>query len=230
MNIYSVYLCYQPIKNMKYIGPKAIVPVSLKKQNKPLLQHNIAYMETIFGDSMHHHVVVGFDGEKVLRCIGYQDNIGYRTVPDYKVINHGKIIADLIKKYNPEKYSGMFINTDISCILTKPLDIDPEQNYIMCFDDNYAESDITCNVIDNKIEHISFNSSEYYWSGICYLNNATIKLLKFINTIKFTDPMFTWEIINYLKDQGVIFNLLSLHNRQYKYISNDMLKSTKATK
>lgn len=248
MNTYIIYLCYQPIKNMKYMGPKASIILPIRQKNKPLLQHNIDYNESNFIeaksistqknilskiakglslDSIYHHIVVGFEGDKVLKCLNYSPNIGYTTVPEYKIINHGRIIADIIKKYNPSKYDGILINTDISCIITKPLDIDPSKNYIMYYDENHSESDVTCNIVDSTIEHMSFNSSKYYWSGICYLNNSTIRLLKFINTIKFTDPMFVWEIINYIKDHGNQFEAMGLNKKQYKYISNDILKATK---
>lgn len=229
MNLYTVYLCYQPIKNMKYIGPKGSVVLPINRKQKPLLQHCIDHIDGMF-DRVCHHMVVGFEGDKVLKCLQEQSNLSYSTIPEYKTINHGKIIADIIKKYQPDKYDGLLIFSDIGCVITKPLDIDPSKNYIFCFNDDYAESGLTCNVVNNLVEHISFNSSNYYWSGLCYLNNATIKLLRFINTIKFTDPMFTWEIINYLKDRGTTFNLLQLNKKQYKYISNEAIKSTKVTK
>lgn len=230
MSIYNIYMCYQPIKNMKYIGPKAICKVSLKNSKKYILQHNILNNQNWFGKKSYHHIVLGFEAEKVVKTFGDQKNMSYSFIGNYKNINHGKIIKDIINKYDPTKYKGLLISTDISCIITKPLDIDFKSNYIFGFRENTGESDLTCNVVEGNLQHISFNTSNQYWSGICYLNNSTIKLLNFINKLKLTDPMFLWEEINYLQDKNVEFKYFELNKRQYKYINNDMLKSIRTTK
>lgn len=226
MSIYSIYICYQPTKNMKYMGPKSSLVVPIKKEKKTLIQHNINYMNNIF-DDVKHHVVVGFEADKTIKLLDNIDKLSYNIILDYKNTNHGKIIKDILIKYDKLKFNGIFIVSDINCIITKPIPLDETKNYILTTNKNINNHDMTCNIIDNKIEHISYNTSDAYWSGMVYFSNETIRLLKHINNIKFTDPLFLFEIINYLIDSGVIFDNYYLKPRQHIYISNDILKSSK---
>jgi len=226
MSIYTIYFCYQPTKNMKYIGPKSSVTVPIKKEKNYLINHSINYTEKLFGN-VYNHVVVGFESDKVLKCLKPNNNLNYSVVLDYKNTNHGRIIKDILLKYSPVNYNGIFLISDISFIITEPLKLNPHKNYIFTTSKDITNTDITCNVIDDNVEYLSYNSSDYYWNGMCYMNNETIRLLKHFNRIKFTDPLFLLEIINYLKDHGVVFTHMPIKNKQYTYINNNTLKTHK---
>lgn len=226
-------MCYEPIKNMKYVGPKAAIKLSIGKKQTTLIDHNILSVKQNINKSSYNHVVMGFEADKVLKCLPFVDNnLGYNIVMNYKMINHGKIIADIIKKYNPAKHSGILISTDIGLVVTKNLknNIDFSQNTVFCYQEDHSDTDLSCFIENDKIEHISFGISNVFWSGLCYLNNDTIRLLNFINKIKYTDPMFLWEIVNYLQEKNVTFKPLVLKKTQYKYMSNQNLKSIKEHK
>ncbi len=218
-------MCEQPTKNMKYMGPKSNVVVPIKRNKKTLIEHNLCYYDKLFGTT-YNHIVVGFEAEKVIKSLPKNTNIGYGIILDYKNTNHGKIIKDILIKYNYE-HSGVFITSDISGIITNNIDIDYNKSYVFSTKTRYNDNEITCNVVDGQVEHISYNTSDIYWTGACYLSNDAVKLLKYINKIKFTDPLFLLEIINYLKDHGIVFNNMQLDNKQYTYISNTVFKSSK---
>jgi len=227
MSIYSIYFCYQPTKNMKYIGPKSSVTVPIKKQKSTLIEHNINYTKELF-DDLRHHVVVGFESEKTIRLLNGIDKLSYNIILDYKNTNHGKVLKDVLVKYDRSQSDGVFIVSDISCIITQKIKLDNSKNYIFTTNKNVNNNDMTCNIVDDKVEHISYDTSSYYWNGMCYLTNETIRLLKHINNTKFTDPLFLFEIINYLIDHGVVFDHCYLKPRQHSYVSNTTLKSSKA--
>lgn len=226
MSIYSIYFCYQPTKNMKYIGPKSSVTVPIKKQKSTLIEHNINYTKELF-DDLRHHVVVGFESEKTITLLNGIDKLSYNIILDYKNTNHGKVLKDILVKYDRSQSDGVFIVSDISCIITQKIKLDNSKNYIFTTNKNVNNNDMTCNIVDDKVEHISYDTSLYYWNGMCYLTNETIRLLKHINNTKFTDPLFLFEIINYLIDHGVVFDHCYLKPRQHSYVSNTILKSSK---
>lgn len=226
--MYSIYFCYQPTKNMKYIGPKSSVVVPVKKQKKSLIQHNIDYVCKLLDDSdTKHHVIVGFEADKTIRLLSDIHNLSYNIILDYKNTNHGKIIKDILIKYDRNHFDGLLIVSDISCIVTENITFDKDKNYVFTASKDINNQDMTCNIVENNVEHISYGTSNNYWNGMCYFNNETIRLLKHINKIKFTDPLFLFEIINYLIDNGIKFNHLHLKPRQYSYVSNNILKSSK---
>jgi len=228
MSIYSIYFCYQPTKNMKYIGPKSSVIVPIQKHKKSLIEHNIDYVCKLFNDQdTKHHIVVGFEAEKTLKLLKDIKNLSYNIVLDYKNTNHGKIIKDTLLKYDRTKFDGLFIISDVSYLITQNINLDPNNNYIFTVSKDGNNQDMTCNVVEGKVEHISYGTSTNYWNGMCYFNNETIRLLKHINNLKFTDPLFLFEIVNYLIDNGIKFDHFPLKPRQYSYVSNNILKSSK---
>lgn len=223
-----INLAYQPTKNMKYLGPKGAVPIKHKNTTKPLIMHSIRSIDNAFCDSeIDHKVVVGFESDKVLKSI--EDNaITYSIVLDHKNTNHGKILKDILLKYDREKYNGCIINCDIGYILQSEINIDTNNNYIFYTNINSAETENTCNIDRDTVEYIMYNTTENYWTGMCFLSNETIRLIKHINLIYFTDPLFLLEIINKTISSGAKYNPYYLNDKDYTYIKNTTLKKTKA--
>jgi hypothetical protein len=223
-----INLAYQATKNMKYLGPKGAISVKHKNTSRPLIMHSINSINNAFPESeIDHKVVVGFESDKVLKSI--EDNaITYSIVLDHKNMNHGKILKDILLKYDKQKYSGCIINCDIGFILQSKFDIDPNNNYIFYTNSNPSETENTCNIDGNKVEYIMYNTTDNYWTGLCFLSNDIIRLIKHINLVYFTDPLFLLEIINKTINSGGKFNPYRLDNKDYTYIKNTTLKKTKA--
>lgn len=226
------FLCinfaYQSTKNMKYLGPKGAVVIKHKNSSRPLVMHSIRSIDQAFSNSeIDHKVVVGFESEKVLRSI--DDNaITYSIVLDHKNTNHGKILKDILLKYDKEKYNGCIINCDIGYLLQSKIDIDPNNNYVFYTNSNTAETENTCNINNDGVEYIMYNTTNNYWTGMCFLSNEVIRLIKHINLIYFTDPLFLLEVINKTISSGAKFDAYKLNEKDYTYIKNTTLKKTKA--
>lgn len=225
----AIHFAYQPSRNMKYLGPKG--SINIKKSccsSKPLIMCSIDSMNKYITNSeLTHKVVVGFESEKVLKSID-DPNIGYSLILDYKNINHGKILKDILLKYNIDNYDGCFITSDISFILRSNLDIDTNNNYIFYSNNVSMDTENTCNLDNNKVEYLMYNTSDNYWTGMCFFSNELIRLIKHINLVYFTDPLFLMEIINKTINSGAKFEGYKLTNKDFSYISNTTLKKMKA--
>ena len=223
-----INLAYQSTKNMKYLGPKGAISVKHKNVNRPLIMHSINSINNSFPDSeIDHKVVVGFESDKVLKSI--EDNaITYSIVLDHKNTNHGKILKDILLKYDKQKYNGCIINCDIGFLLQSKFNIDPNNNYVFYTNSNPSETENTCNIDADRVEYIMYNTTDNYWTGLCFLSNDIIRLIKHINLVYFTDPLFLLEIINKTINSGGKFNAYHLDQKDYTYIKNTTLKKTKA--
>ena len=227
-NFLCINFAYQSTKNMKYLGPKGAVQVKHKNSTKPLIMHSIRSIDNNFENSnITHKVVVGFESDKVLKSI--EDNsITYTVVLDHKNTNHGKILKDILLKYDGKKFDGCIINLDIGYILQSSINIDPNNSYVFYTNSNLAETENTCNIDEDKIEYIMYSTTNNYWTGMCFLSNDIIRLIKHINLVYFTDPLFLLEIINKTIVSGAKFNAYKLNEKDYTYIKNTSLKKTKA--
>lgn len=222
-----IYFAYQFTKNMKYIGPKGSVKIKYQNTNKSLIMHAIDSINKSFSNyDISHKVVVGFEADKLLKSID-DNNVTYSIVLDHKDTNHGKILKDILLKYDASQYSGCIIISDISVLLNKKQDIDIENNYIYYTNQKDMDGNNTCNIIDNTVEHITYDTSNNYWTGICYVSNSIIRLIKHINLVYFTDPLFLMEIINQTIGSGAKFHGYALLNKDFTYIKNSTIKKIK---
>ena len=227
-NFLCINFAYQSTKNMKYLGPKGAIDIKHKNSTKPLIMHSVGCIDNCFQDSsISHKTVVGFESEKVLKSID-DNSIGYNIVLDHKSTNHGKIIKDILLKYDKSKFNGCIINSDISYLLQSPINIDPDSNYIFYTNTNVAETENTCNIDNDNVEYIMYNTTNNYWTGMCFLSNEVIRLIKHINLIYFTDPLFLLEIINKTISSGAIYKGYKLNDKDFTYIKNTTLKKMKA--
>ena len=227
-NFLCVNFAYQPTKNMKYLGPKGSIPVKHKGTSKPLIMHFMRSINDAFkGSELYHKVVVGFESDKLLKSID-DIEVGYSVVLDHKNTNHGKILKDILLKYDYNKFNGCIINSDISYLLQSNITIDTNNNYVFYTSTNNSETENTCNIDNNSVEYIMYNTTENYWTGMCYLSNETIRLIKHLNLVYFTDPLFLLEIINKTISCGSKFESYKLNDKDYTYIKNTALKKTKA--
>jgi len=227
-NFLSINFAYQSTKNMKYLGPKGAIDIKYKNSTKPLIMHSIRCMDNCFHDAkLSHKVVVGFESDKVLKSID-DTSIGYNIVLDHKNTNHGKILKDILLKYDNKRFNGCIINTDISYLLQSPIKINTDSNYIFYTHSNTAETENTCNIDNDNVEYIMYNTTNNYWTGMCFLSNEVIRLIKHINLIYFTDPLFLLEIINKTINSGAKYNGYQLDDKDFVYIKNTTLKKTKA--
>lgn len=225
-------MCYQFTKNMKYMGPKGSIKIKHNRRTKPILHHHIDGVTNMFGDNeIKTRMVVGFEADKILKT--FDKPVAYSCVVDHSNTNHGKIIKDILVKYNHKTTdcAGCFIATDVSVIpkITN-IDIDLSKNYVFYTDNKDLETDITCNIQNDQIEYILYNTSENFWTGMVYLSNEAIRAIKHINLVYNTDPLFLIEIINQAITTGVDFRPYKLKKKDFSYIHNNSLKlTTKAT-
>lgn len=227
-NFLCINFAYQSTKNMKYLGPKGAIDIKYKGSTKPLIMQSIRSIDSALKDTnLTHRVIVGFESDKVLKSID-DTSIGYNVVLDHKNTNHGKIIKDILLKYNNKNFNGCLINSDISYLLQSPLKIDPELNYIFYTNSNVSETENTCNIDKDNVEYIMYNTTNNYWTGMCFFSNEVIRLIKHINLIYFTDPLFLLEIINKTISSGVHYKGYRLDDKDFTYIKNTTLKKTKA--
>jgi len=227
-NFLCINFAYQSTKNMKYLGPKAAIDVKYKNSTKPLIMHSMKCIDKCFSDAtLKHNVVVGFESDKVLKSID-DTSVGYNAVLDHKNTNHGKILKDILLKYDNKHFNGCIINSDISYLLQSPIKINPESNYVFYTKSNTAEAENTCNIDNDKVEYIMYNTTNNYWTGMCFLSNDVIRLIKHINLVYFTDPLFLLEIINKTINSGAKYNGYELTDKDFVYMKNTTLKKTKA--
>lgn len=225
-------MCYQFTKNMKYMGPKASIKIKHNRKTKPILHHHIDGITKMFsGNNIKKKMVVGFEADKILKT--FDEPVPYSCVMDHNNTNHGKIIKDILVKYNHKNPDciGCFIATDVSLIpKIANIDIDLNKSYVFYTDSRDLDTDITCNIEDNQIEYILYNTSDHFWTGMVYLSNEAIRAIKHINLVYNTDPLFLMEVINQAISIGVNFDPYKLKKKDFSYIHNNSLKlTTKAT-
>lgn len=225
-NLLHIILAYQFTKNMKYLGPKECIVIKHQRKNKPIIHHHIDNIRKTFsGYTIKNNIVVGFEADKVLKT--FKEPIDYSYVLDYKSVNHGKIIKDILLKYNKFQNTnkGCIISTDAS-FLTKLNDIkiDPNKNYIFYTKQSYSDSDITCNIENDKVTYMLYNTSNNFWTGIVYLSNEAIRLIKHINLVYNTDPLFLIELLNQSISSGLKIEGYELKKKDFTYIDNNSVK------
>jgi hypothetical protein len=225
--ILHVIFSYQFTKNMKYLGPKGSIQIKHQNSKKPIIQHHINGTRKLFkNETLSTNIVVGFEADKVLKTFDSQPN--YMFVLDHKYTNHGKILKDILLKYNKteEQFAGCLISSEISFIpKTTLIDMDLNESYCFCTEQDIT-TDITCNINDqdSKIEYISYNTSPYKWTGMAYLSNEAIRLVKHINLAYNTDPLFLMEVLNQSISSGLKINMINLKKKDFVYIKNNSLK------
>lgn len=223
-----IHFAYQPTKNMKYLGPKGSISTKIKNKTRPIVMHSVEHIDNNIKDyETHHHIVVGFESEKVLKNIDNM-SVGYSIVVDYKNTNHGKILKDNLLKYDYSKYDGCLITSDIGFLLQSEVNINPDKNYIFYTNSDSIETENTCNLDGDNIEYITYKTNSNYWTGMCFFSNEIIRLIKHLNLIYYTDPLFLMEIINKSISCGAKFDGYKLTNKDFTYISNNSLKKMKA--
>lgn len=225
--ILSIEFAYQATKNMKYLGPKGAIDIKHKGSNKPLLNHFMDSVDKILKpSSVGHHVIAGFESDKLVKCVSNSID-GFSTVLDYKNTNHGAILKGILSKYNPLKYNGIFISTDISYLVNTNLDLDSKQNYVFFTQSDKSPTNFTCNIQDGKLEYILYETSENFWTGMAFLSNKAISLMKTINNMYFTDPLFFMELLNKAISCGLEVRAYELKDKDFTYIQNNSLKEAK---
>lgn len=225
--ILCVSMAYQATKNMKYLGPKGAINLRHKGADKPLLNHFMDSITKIMKPlDVGHHVVAGFESDKLAKCVN--NNIdGYSNIIDHKNTNHGSILKQILSKYNKLKYSGVLILTDISLLINSNLDLDINKNYIFFTKSNKLSTNLTCNIHDNKVEYLLYETSENFWTGSVFLCNKAVSLLKTINNLYFTDPLFLMEILNKAISCGLEIQAYELKDKDFTYVQNNSLKEAK---
>lgn len=223
-----IHFAYQPSKNMKYLGPKGSINTKIKNSSlRPIIMHSIENVSKYITNSdITHRVVVGFESDKVLKSID-DTNVRYSIVVDYKNTNHGKIIKDIMLKYDTKNFDGCIITSDIGFILQSDISIDINQNHIFYTDSENLDTENTCNLDDTNVEYLTYKTNNNYWTGMCFLSNETVRLIKHINSVYFTDPLFLMEVINKSISSGAKFNAYKIPNKNFHYINNNTLKKLK---
>jgi hypothetical protein len=69
-----------------------------------------------------------------------------------------------------------------------------------------------------------YNTSNNFWTGIVYLSNEAIRLLKHINLVYNTDPLFLIEILNQSISSGLKIEGYELKKKDFTYINNNLVK------
>lgn len=225
--ILSIGFAYQATKNMKYLGPKGAISIRHKGSEKPLLNH---FMDSVSKSlqpfDIRHHIVAGFESDKLIKCV--DDSIeGYSNIMDHKNTNHGAILKSILVKYNPKKYIGTFVSTDISCLPSTSLNIDITKNYVFFTKNTKTLTNLTCNIQDDKLEYILYETSDNFWTGMAFLSNKAIALLKTINNTYFTDPLFFMELLNKAVSCGLEIEAYELKDKDFAYIQNNSLKEAR---
>ena len=221
-------MCYQFTKNMKYMGPKGSIQIKHNRKTKSILHHHIDGISKMFGNNdIKKRMVVGFEADKILKTFDYP--VPYSCVVDHNNTNHGKIIKDILVKCNHKKpdYIGCLIATDVSLIpKVANVGIDLNKNYVFYTDSRNIDTDMTCNIQNDQIEYILYNTSDNIWTGMVYLSNEAIRAIKHINLVYNTDPLFLMEVINKTINVGVHFEPYKLKKKDFSYIDNNSLKPT----
>lgn len=225
-NLLHIVLAYQFTRNMKYLGPKESIVIKNQRKNKPIIHHHIdAVSKMLEGYEIKNNIVVGFEADKILKT--FKNMVDYSFVLDYKSVNHGKIIKDILLKYNKSKtnYQGCFISVDAAFIpKIKNINIDPNKNYVFYTNKEVMESNITCNIEDNNVTYMLYNTTNNFWTGMVYLSNEAIRLIKHINQVYNTDPLFLIEVLNQSISSGLKLEGYQLKKKDFTYIDNNSLK------
>jgi len=228
-NIQCVAFAHQMTKSMKSLGPKGMLCFKYGRIEKPVILHHFQSIKKLFDAKkyrMSFKTTIGFEQERFL-LLKNNKQLGLCSIDNHKNTNHGKILKDILCDYDPARFCGIFISSDISILFKKKIDMNIKKNYIFYTEQKDFDSDITCNIEDNKVEYLFFETSGYLWAGCCFFCNDTIKIINKINKENNTDNIFLMELINKLISLNQEFipnkllkqNILQVKNNQLKKYS-----------
>jgi hypothetical protein len=215
-----VFLCCEITKGMKSFGPKALIPMSKKRNADPLIIKQIKEIHKLY-DNTHYkiHVVVGFEHDRVLKVLKEYKKINTIIYEQYAHNNSAGAVLESITKLGIDDY--LFIENGV---ISKYKPKNDSHSYIPVIK-KYHNGLFPVGVTqtDTQAEYL-FYDLEPKWPEVVFLHKSDVDHIIKVSQDNTVSHMFLFEYINFLIESGISFRTDHVSGKNFnKIISHKII-------